>query len=81
MNLKYSHQIILGDFNRKDIDWMTVSSPLDDDSKFIEATRDGYLTQHILSPNKVRVTNEPSTLDLLFIANEENIKSVEIDAP
>ena len=81
VNLKYFYQIILGDFNRKDIDWMTVSSPLEDGSIFIEATRDGYLTQHILSPTRCRGTNGPSTLDLLFTAKEQNIESVEIDAP
>ena len=48
--LKYAHQLIVGDFNRKDIKWDTVTSPSDDDCKFIESICDSYLTQHILTP-------------------------------
>ena len=41
--LNYEHQVI-GDFNRKDINWNTVSSSSEDNCKFIEATRDSFLT-------------------------------------
>ena len=43
--LKHQHQLILGDYNRKDIKWDTVSSSSDDDNKFIDAIRDAYLTR------------------------------------
>ena len=79
--MNYEHQVIVGDFNRKDINWNTVSSSSEDNCKFIEATRDSFLTQDILSPTRGRGTNDPSLLDLFFTSNEENIESVEMHAP
>ena len=73
--------MIAGDFNRKDINWDTVSSSSEDDCKFIEALRDSFLTQHILTPTRGRGTNDPSLLDILFTSNEENIESIELHAP
>ena len=79
--LKYDHQIIIGDFNRKDINWKTVTSHLEDDCKFIETIRDSYLTQHILEPTRGRGTDQPSLLDLLFTSNEDSIENIEMYAP
>ena len=56
--LRYEHQIIVGDFNRKDINWKTVSSSSEDDMKFIEAARDSFLIQHIKTPTRGRGTNK-----------------------
>ena len=74
---KYAHQLIVGDFNRKDINWDTVTSPSDDDCKFIESIRDRYLTQNILTPT----TSKPSLIDLLFTSKEECIENIEMHAP
>ena len=49
---KHGHRVIMGDFNRKDINWETVTSLIEEDTDFIEAMRDGYLTQHIKSPTR-----------------------------
>lgn len=77
----YSQQVVVGDFNRKDIDWETLTSPLKDDCDFIEAIRDSYLTQHIMCPTRGRGTDEPSILDLLFTSKEEAIEDLHFDSP
>ena len=79
--LKHQHQLILGDYNRKDIKWDTVSSSSDDDNKFIDAIRDAYLTQHVSLPTRGRGSDEPSLVDLVFTSNEQNVESLEIFAP
>ena len=79
--MKYDHHLILGDFNRKTINWDTVSSTSGDDCAFIEAVRDGFLTQHILSPTRGRGTNEPSLIDLVFSTDEQEIENIDITAP
>ena len=61
--LKYEHQVIVGDFNRKDIDWNSVSATSYDDAKFIEVCQDSYLTQHVLQDTRGRGTNQPFLLD------------------
>ena len=78
---KYTHRILLGDFNRKDIEWKTITATKDDDLKFIEATRDGFLHQHITVPTRGRGTNEPSLLDLFFTSNPDSVDNIEICAP
>ena len=50
--LKCENQVIVGDFNRKNIDWENVATTSDDDADFIEACRDSYLTQRILQPTR-----------------------------
>jgi len=75
------NQVVLGDFNRKEIDWEVLSSPSNDDNAFIEAIRDSYMTQHILQPTRGRGTDEPSTLDLLFTSKEEAIEDLKLEAP
>ena len=47
MNSMYSHQVLIGDFNWKDIDWNYFTSTSPDDYAFTEAVRGSYLTQHI----------------------------------
>ena len=77
---KNAHQLIVGDFNRKDINWDTVTSPSDGDCKFIESIRDSYLTQHILTPTRGRGTSKPSLIDLLFTSKEECIENIGMHA-
>ena len=76
VKLKRFHQIVIGDFNRKNI---TATSTSDDDCRFVEATR--FLTQHILTPTRGRGSDEPSILDLLFTSRNESVESVDFHAP
>ena len=75
---KYTHLIIMGDFNLPKIDWDTLtcrtSSNEDFHVKFVECIRDCYLFQHVTEVTRVRGNNEPSVLDLVF-SNEENMVS------
>ena len=66
--LKYDHQLILGDLNRKYIDWDMVTWT-SRDNNFIEAVMNSYLTQHMLTPTRGRGTNEPSLIVLVFSRN------------
>ena len=80
VKLKRFHQRVIGDFNRKNINWITATST-SDDCRFVEATRDSFLTQHILTPTRARGSDEPSILDLLFTSRNEIVESVDFHAP
>jgi len=73
--------VVMGDFNRKGIDWHEVTASCDNDMAFIESVRDSYMTQHIKSPTRGRGSDEPSTLDLLFTTESDVIEEIEIDSP
>ena len=74
--MKYKHKVVVGDFNRKEINWNTMMETSQEDCNFIEAVRDSFLIQHILTPTRGQSTNEPSLLDLVFTSGEENIESI-----
>ena len=80
MQAAYSHILIAGDFNYKDIDWLTIESTVDienDTSIFLENIRDLYLTQYVTKPpTRFRENQNDSCLDLIF-TNEELM----IDSP
>ena len=83
-NKKYSHTCILGDFNFRDIDWSTGSTPhneLSKESKFIEATRDGFLYQHVVKPTRRRGNDEPSVLDLILTDESMQVSDIAHHAP
>ncbi|MEW8544372.1 MAG: reverse transcriptase domain-containing protein, partial [Candidatus Thiodiazotropha sp.] len=72
---KYSHILIMGDFNHKEINWIDNSTIVGENhiaSIFLECIRDTFLFQHVKEPTRIRENNEPSTLDLIF-TNEENM--------
>ena len=74
---KYSHVLLVGDFNYKNIDWETCYSKGSsaDDDKFLQATQNAYLFQHVQTPTRARgQSNSPSLIDLVF-TNEENMIS------
>ena len=53
-NLKYSHRLIMGDFNFKDVDWEGCAAKTnnreDMNFQFVECFRDCYFYQHINEP-------------------------------
>ena len=79
--LKFTHKVIVGDFNRRKINWETVSSPSEEDEGFIEALCDSLLSQHVLTPTRGRGTNKPSLLDLFLCANEDDVQDIKVDSP
>ena len=65
----YSHQCLVGDFNFKDINWVSWTTSRNDESKefkFIETVRDCYLHQHNEEVSRRRGNDEPSNIDLIF---------------
>ena len=79
---RYSHLLIMGDFNYKDImwnqDWSTPSlSENSEEFLFVETLRDCYLYQHIDKPTRTRVGQEPSILDLVITNEEGMVEGVE----
>ena len=81
VTLNYAHKLIMGDFNRKYIDWANDYSNLISDCAFIESIPDSYMTQHINAPTQGRGANKPATLDLVFTSNKDSIEKLDIDAP
>ena len=79
--LKYKHIILVGDFNRRKINWNTVSSACEDETKFIEACQDSLLSQHVQTPTRGRGSNDPSLIDLFLTTNAENVGDVSVQSP
>ena len=70
-----SHRVILGDFNLREINWVTETSNVNEnhiDTKFLEAVRDYYLFQHVKQVTRTRENQQDSLLDLI-LTNEENM--------
>ena len=82
---KYTHTLLTGDFNFRNIDWSiwesSSSKPQDLDNRFIEIVRDAYLYQHVKTPTRCRTGNTPSCLDLVFTNEEGMVSDIEISSP
>ena len=78
--LPYSHVLIAGDFNYKEINWedLTTSVSIEHDSTvFLESIRDSGLFQHVKQPTRFRHNQSESTLDLIFTNEEGMVENVE----
>lgn len=81
---KYSHKCLIGDFNFKDINWVswtTFHNENSKEAKFIETARDCYLYQHNLQNSRRRGNDEPSLIDLIFSDESMHVSDVEHHAP
>ena len=82
---KYSHLIIMGDFNLPKIEWETLTCRTSNNDdfhvKFIECIRDCYLFQHVTEATRVRGNNDPSVLDLIFSNEEDMVSNLTFEAP
>ncbi len=79
-----SHVLVLGDFNYPELEWVDGVSPPDlcnKATKFMEATRDAFLTQHVTEPTHFRGNQIPNTLDLIFTNEDNMISKIEHLAP
>ena len=71
----YSHKLIVGDFNMKEIDWTNETTPASENhisSLFLETVRDSFLFQQVSKPTRMREHENDSLLDLI-LTNEENM--------
>ena len=62
----YQYQLIIGDFNKKKINWDTMSFICSGDSKFIEMIQGGYFTQHVEAATRGRGKDIFSGKDLII---------------
>ena len=81
---KYSHKCFVGDFNYRNINWVSWTTLQNEDSneaKFVETIRDCYLHQHIDEPTRRRGNDEPSLIDLVFTDEDMQVSDVTHHAP
>ena len=81
---KYSPQCFVGDFNFRKINWLTWTTPHNEESKeaqFIETIRDYYLYQHLLEPTWSRSTNNPALIDLVLTNEAVQVSDIEYRVP
>lgn len=77
--MNVAHTLIMGDFNYKEIEWRTgiVQGPDSSDARlFLNVVQDSFLCQHVHSPTRFRQGNTPSTLDLIFTKEENDIQEL-----
>lgn len=81
----FSHQLIMGDFNYRNIDWdFGKVNNQDEDSeenKFLDATMDCFWYQHVKQPTRGRGGDKPSLLDLVFTNEERMINNLKTESP
>ena len=70
----YSHLLICGDFNFKEITWSDFSGSTTNSHivPFLDSVDDLFLLQHVDKPTRIRQGDSPSLLDLV-LTNEENM--------
>lgn len=74
-DLRYTHKLIMGDFNIREINWNENTTNVNEDhiaTVFSECVRDSFLIQHVKQYTRIRENQEPSLLDLI-LTNEENM--------
>ena len=75
--------VLVGDFNSRN-DWVNLEVRATENHwnwELLEITQDFLLTQHIQSSTRVRGTDKPSLLDLLFTRQENQIENIEYKPP
>ena len=81
--LKTIEIFLMGDFNVKEINWLeeeAVGSIESFPFRFHECIKDSFLYLHIFMPTRFRGEQE-STLDLVFIKEEDDVKNIEVIQP
>ena len=79
-NSRFSHVLIVGDFNLPQINWRTGLSsapPSHCSHTFIDTVHDSFLYQHVDKPTRYRVGETPNTLDLIMSSEEAMVKNLE----
>ncbi len=83
--MKYSHILILGDFNYPDISWDTWTTNSNNENDinnlFLNAVKDSYMSQHVDQPTRIRGSQVPSLIDLVLTNEPGMVNNVEIQSP
>ena len=80
----YSHKCFVGDFNYRDINWLSWTTPHSEyskEAKFIETIHDCYLHQHIQESTRRRGNDDPSLIDLVFTDEVMQVSDIAHHAP
>ena len=80
-NKGYSHIMIIGDFNYKDINWVEMYSPIKVERNFLNCIGDNYLHQHVTEPTRWRGNDQPNILDLIITNEEDMISCIDYQCP
>ncbi len=83
-HMKYSHSLIMGDFNYRDINWTDWSTPHNEDHlefTFLESIRDTFIHQHVTELTRGRIGQNANTLDLIFTNEEDMFSNLEHLSP
>ena len=80
-NKGYSHIMIIGDFNYKDINWVELHSPVKVERNFLKCIGDNYLHQHVTEPTRWRGNDQPNILDLIITNEEDMISCIDYQSP
>lgn len=82
---RYSHTVIVGDFNYPDINWENWTTASQNENnpavKFIETLHDCYLTQNVSEPTRGRGTTNPSLIDLVLTTEEDMVTDIKHTSP
>ena len=76
-NSGYSHILLMGDYNYKDIDWELFHSDDKTELMFVDCVIENGLVQHVDKPTRNRGTNQPSLLDLVLTNEADHIINME----
>ena len=79
----YSHLLICGDFNYKEISWSNFSGTTNNChiEPFLDAVDDLFLFQHVTEPTRLRQEETPSLLDLIFTNEQDMINNLLYSPP
>ena len=80
LNRDYEQVMICGDMNFRDINCEDLSDNGSVEFKFIEATRDAYMKQHIDKPTRGRGSVSLSLLDLIITRDDSDVKDIKIES-
>ena len=75
---------LCGDFNCKEVDWEGMDPRSEEGSwgaRFFELMSENALFQHLKDATRVRGSNNPSRLDLVFTRREEELENVTLECP
>ena len=80
----YSHFMLSGDFNIPEINWIDGSTTHNETHlthRFLECTRDCFLTQHVTFPTHMRGQQAANILDLVFSNEDGMVCNLKAESP
>ena len=76
--------VIVGDFNYKDVNWISCSCPEHADKhtlSFLQGILINNLNQHVKDFTRQRGNDQPSTLDLIFTNYATDLQNIVLESP